>query len=109
MNNFVVMKGRLGQDPELKETQTGKKLAKFSIAVYGNAEHTNWINVTAWNGLAKSVANELKKGDEVLVVGQWNVTKGESGVFNDLRVEDVAKTLNTWDNEPKEEKTTKKK
>lgn len=110
MNNFVVLKGRVGQDPELKETSSNKKLAKFSIAVWAGKEKTNWINVTAWNGLATSVYEEIRKGDEVIVVGQWNTSKGETGIFHDLRADEVGKALNVWDNNDSEEpKTTKKK
>ena len=110
MNNFVVLKGRVGQDPEFKVTQSNKKLAKFSIAVWAGKDKTNWINVTAWNGLATSVYEDIRKGDEVIVVGKWSTSKSESGIFHDLTADEVGKALNTWDNEESSEhEETKKK
>ena len=76
--NRVTLIGNLGQDPEMKTTETGKKLTHFTLATkdgYKNAEgqrvnETTWHNIIAWNGLADIAGKYLKKGKEVAVEGR---------------------------------------
>jgi single-strand DNA-binding protein len=78
LKNRVTLIGNLGQDPEVKTTETGKKVAHFTMATedaYKNAEgqrvkETTWHNVIAWNGLAETAGKFLKKGKEVAVEGR---------------------------------------
>ncbi|MBO3736654.1 single-stranded DNA-binding protein [Actinoplanes flavus] len=71
------IEGNLGNDPELRETRDGKKVAqmrvgrtsrRFKDGEWADA-HTTWVTVTAWEGLAERCMS-LKKGDTVLVVGR---------------------------------------
>ncbi len=72
------MIGNLGQDPEIKSLETGKKVANFTIATredYKNPEgqkvsESTWHNIVAWNGLADIASKYLKKGNEVAVEGK---------------------------------------
>ena len=76
--NRVTLIGNLGQDPETKTTETGKKLTHFTLATkdgYKNADgqrvsETTWHNIVAWNGLAEIAGKYLKKGKEVAVEGR---------------------------------------
>jgi single-strand DNA-binding protein len=76
--NRVTLIGNLGQDPETKTTESGKKLVHFSLATkegFKNAEgqrvnETTWHNIVAWNGLADIAGKFLKKGNEVAVEGR---------------------------------------
>lgn len=70
--NKVILTGRLGQDPELRITTTGKAVATFSLAVTDNynREVTHWLNIVAWNKQAKNCANYLSKGSLVGVDGR---------------------------------------
>jgi len=78
LRNRVILIGNLGQDPEIKTLESGKKVAKFTIATndaYKNndgqkVEETTWHNIVAWNGLAERAARYLKKGKEVAVEGR---------------------------------------
>jgi single-strand DNA-binding protein len=78
LRNRVNLIGNLGQDPELKTLENGKKVARFTIATnesYKNAdgqkvEETTWHNIVAWNGLAEIASKFLKKGKEVAVDGR---------------------------------------
>ena len=73
----VIVTGNLGNDPELKITNTGKNLVKFSIAntpsklVNGSWENgdTMWFRCVAWEEDATAIANYFKKGDRVRVEG----------------------------------------
>jgi single-strand DNA-binding protein len=76
--NRVTLIGNLGQDPETKTTESGKKLVHFTLATkdgFKNAEgqrvnETTWHNIIAWNGLADVAGKFLKKGNEVAVEGR---------------------------------------
>lgn len=78
MRNKVQLIGHLGQDPDVKEFEKGKRLARFSIATnehYKNADgekvkETQWHNVVAWNKSAEFVQKNLKKGSEIVVDGK---------------------------------------
>lgn len=83
--NKVMLIGRLGQDPELKYTQTGIALVNFSVATgskwkdqEGNwQERTEWHNVKAWRGLAETCSNYLKKGSRVYLEGRLETSNWE--------------------------------
>lgn len=78
LRNRVLLIGNLGNDPEVKELDSGKKLARFSIATndsYKNAEGekitaTQWHNVVAWDGGASIAEKFLRKGREVAIEGR---------------------------------------
>ena len=78
LNNKVQLIGNLGKDPEVKELDGGRKVAKFSLATtesYKNdagekISETSWHNIVAWNGLASIAEKYLAKGREVAVEGR---------------------------------------
>ncbi len=78
MKNRVTLIGNLGQDPEVKTIETGKKVVHFTLATqdgFKNAEgqkvsEATWHNIVAWNGLADTAGKFLKKGSEVAVEGR---------------------------------------
>ena len=70
--------GNLGQDPEVKTLESGKKVAHFTLATHDGfknadgqrVEEATWHNIVAWNGLADTASKFLKKGKEVAVEGR---------------------------------------
>ncbi len=78
LRNKVQLIGNLGNDPEIINLESGKTLAKFSIATnesYRNAKgekitDTQWHNVIAWGNTAKIAENYLTKGKEVAIEGK---------------------------------------
>lgn len=78
LKNRVQLIGNLGSAPEVKNTSTGKKLARFSIAtneIYRNTKgekvkETTWHNLVAWGKTAEIVEKYLNKGSEVAVEGK---------------------------------------
>lgn len=79
--------GNVGKEVEVKTLENGTEVANFSIAVTDKAftkkdgtqvpEHTEWIDVVAWNGLAK-LSSYINKGDKVSVMGRWRSHTYES-------------------------------
>jgi single-strand DNA-binding protein len=78
LRNRVTLIGNLGQDPETKTIEKGKKVTHFTLATndgYKNVDgqkvnETTWHNIVAWNGLAETAERFLKKGREVAVEGR---------------------------------------
>ena len=78
LRNRVQLIGNLGNEPEVIELESGKKLAKFAIATnetYRNAKgekvtDTQWHNVVAWNKTAEIIEKYVQKGNEVIVEGK---------------------------------------
>ncbi|MDT0553313.1 single-stranded DNA-binding protein [Urechidicola vernalis] len=78
LRNKVQLIGNLGNNPEIITMDSGKKLAKFSIATnetYKNAQgekvqNTEWHNVVAWNKTADIVESYLEKGSEIAIEGK---------------------------------------
>jgi len=74
--NNITLSGRLTRDPELRYTPNGSPVVKIPIAfnkVYmldGEwKEESYFIDVTAWNKLAETSAEKLKKGSPIIVEG----------------------------------------
>ena len=78
LRNKVQLIGNLGNNPEIMTLDSGKKLAKISIATnetYKNAQgekvtDTQWHNVVAWNKTAEIIEKYLEKGNEVAIQGK---------------------------------------
>lgn len=82
MINEVILMGRLVADPTLKITQSKKEVVNFSIAVErvpfksgDSKKEIDYIDIIAWEHTARFVANFLKKGTTVVVVGRLQQRK----------------------------------
>ena len=81
--NIVFLIGNLTRDPELTETAGGVSVCHFAIAVnrtYTSSDgerQTDFFNVTAWRGLADTVARYTKKGNKVAVTGSIQIRNYE--------------------------------
>ena len=72
--NCVQMVGRLTRDPERRETQSGKAVCSFSLAVNAG-EEAYFFQCTAWEKLAETVKKFCKKGDRIGVTGKLQQRK----------------------------------
>lgn len=79
MYNFITLVGRLGADPDVKETIKGDNFASLSLATNERykakdgdyKEKTQWHKVIVFNPqIASSLAKYMKKGDTIIVQGQ---------------------------------------
>lgn len=101
LKNRVQLIGHLGQNPELKTIENGKKVARFTLATddsYKNSDgqkikETTWHNIVAWNGLADLSDKYLKKGSKVAVEGRivyrtYEDKKGVTKYFTEIVLAD---------------------
>lgn len=78
LRNKVQLIGHVGNEPEILNLESGKKLAKFSIATnesYKNSKgekitDTQWHNIVAWGKTAELIENYVPKGKEVGIEGK---------------------------------------
>ena len=92
--NSVVIAGNLTKDPVFRHTTNGTPVANFSIASnrkYRDAnnqwqEEVCYVGIVAWNRLADSCTNRLKKGNAVLIDGelQSHLVKNDDGVARNI-------------------------
>ena len=102
LKNKVQLIGHLGANPEIKNLEGGKTLARFSIATndtYKNAkgekvEDTQWHNVVTWGKTAEIAEKYLKKGSEVAVEGKltsrtWEDKEGQKKYTTEVVVHEI--------------------
>jgi single-strand DNA-binding protein len=70
--NRVILVGNLTRDPEIRYTQSGKGVTKFTLAVNNprNKEETTFVDIVAWDRLGETCNTYLKKGSSALVEGR---------------------------------------
>lgn len=82
--NRASLIGNVGKDPEIRITQSGNKVANFSIATSESwkdkttgekKEKTDWHNIVVWGNLADIVEKYVSKGDKLMVEGKLSTRK----------------------------------
>lgn len=95
MINNVTLVGRLTRDVDLRYTQNGKAVASFGLAVNrpfknANGEYeADFINCQAWGKTAENLANYMKKGNQVGVVGRIQTRNYENNEGKRVYVTEV--------------------
>ena len=102
LRNKVQLIGNLGNDPEIITLESGKKLAKFSLATneyYKDADgqkqtKTEWHNLIAWNKTAEIIEKHITKGKEIAIEGKltnrsWDDKEGNKRYTTEVVVSEV--------------------
>ena len=101
MINSVTIIGRLGKDPELRTTENGASMVKFSLAhnEYRNVNgeritQTHWFDCVAFGSLAELCSEFIHKGARVGVHGnlkqnRWETQNGDKRNSVEIFVRDV--------------------
>jgi single-strand DNA-binding protein len=102
MKNKVQLIGHVGNDPEVKALDGGKKLANLTIATndyYINdkgdkVEQTEWHRVTAWGKVAEIIEKYVTKGKEVAIEGKlthrsYDDKEGNKRYITEVVVNDI--------------------
>lgn len=100
--NKVILVGRLGKDPEVKYTQGGTPVAKFTVATNEvwkdqngeKQERTEWHNIVAWTKLAEICGQYLNKGSRVYIEGRiqtrsWEDKEGNKRYITEIRADSM--------------------
>lgn len=102
LRNKVQLIGNLGNDPEIKIFDSGKKKVKLSLATsdnYQNAngenvEQTQWHTVVGWGKSADIAEKYLKKGSEIAIEGKieyrsYEDKNGEKRYFTEIMLNEL--------------------
>ena len=102
LRNKVQLIGHVGNDPEIKTFDGGKKLAKLSIATnesYKNdkgekVEETQWHNLVAWGKTAEIIEKYVVKGKEIAIEGKlthrsYEDKNGEKRYVTEVVIDEV--------------------
>jgi single-strand DNA-binding protein len=102
LRNKVQLIGHLGNTPDVRETEAGKKWVRFSMATnqtYRNAKgekitETQWHNLVAWGKLAEIAEKYLEKGKEVAIEGKlvnrsYNDKDGNKKYITEVHVNEL--------------------
>lgn len=85
MINHIILQGRFTKEPEIKVLPSGVELTTGRIAwseKYKEKEVKLFIDIKAWRGTAKFIANYFQQGSEILLEGrleteEWTTDSGE--------------------------------
>lgn len=108
--NRVILIGRLGKDPEVKNLANDKTVATFSVATdesYGDKKKTEWHRIVAWGKTAELAGKYLEKGREVCVEGRIQTREWEKDGEKKYVTEIVADRV-VFVGKPSEEKREEK-
>ncbi|MBF2707165.1 single-stranded DNA-binding protein [Flavobacterium soyangense] len=102
MRNKVQLIGNVGNDPEIKNLDGGKKVANLTIATndsYKNdkgekVEQTEWHKVVAWGKTAEIIEKYVTKGKEIAIEGKlthrsYDDKNGEKRYITEVVANDV--------------------
>lgn len=108
-DSYVQLTGNLTADPVVRRFPSGAVVCNFRIAVssrWRDRESGQWrdgeatfYNVSCWRQLAQNVADTLRKGDRVIVVGRlrdriWVTAAGEQRSAHEVDADAIGPDLN---------------
>jgi single-strand DNA-binding protein len=110
--------GRLGRDPEMRYTPSGRPVTTFSVATSrtwstsegGRRTETEWFNVVAWSNLAEICKQHLTKGRLVYIEGrlqtrQWDDPEGNKHSSTEIVANEMIMLDDRREGNPIEEET----
>ena len=95
MLNHITIMGCLARDPELRQTQSGKAVANFTLAVdrdyaeKGAERETDFIECVAWRGTAEFVDKYFGRGQMAVVSGRLQIRDWEDKDGNKRRSAEI--------------------
>lgn len=97
IKNHVQLIGNVGQEPTITNLESGKKVARFSLATNENYKNnkgekqtdTNWHTIVAWGKVAEIIEKYVTKGKEVGISGKLKTRTYETEDGNQRYVTEV--------------------
>lgn len=102
LRNKVQLIGNVGNDPEIRNLEGGKKVANLTIATHDSykndkgekVEQTEWHRVVAWGKTAEIIEKFVTKGKEIAIEGKlthrsYDDKNGEKRYITEVLVNDI--------------------
>ncbi len=96
--NRIELLGRVGTDPELRQTKSGTAVCRLRLATdrrNGSGEsQTDWHNLVCWGKTAEAVAEYVRKGDRIYASGRlgyddWEDQDGQRRQTTEVHANEV--------------------
>ena len=100
--NKVMLIGNVGKDPEVRQTESGAKVASFTLATTERykakdgsvKDNTEWHNIVAWRGPAEVAEKYVHKGSQIYVEGRlrtrsWDDQNGAKRYTTEILAENI--------------------
>ncbi len=91
MKNITIA-GNIGQNAEIRRTQSGDAVTGFSVAVedrHGQEKRTLWFRCSLWGKRGESLAQYLTKGTRVAVAGDLSTREYDGKTYLEVRVAEI--------------------
>jgi single-strand DNA-binding protein len=92
MINTVIIQGRLTADIELRNTQSGKSVTSFTVAVdtgYGDKKVASFLDCVAWDKTTIFIQQYFSKGSLIIVEGRLQTRSYEDKQGNKRKVTEI--------------------
>jgi len=106
--NLVILSGRMTKKIELKSTQNGKSVGKFSLAVQNayDKEKADFIDCVIWDNQAETLEKYTDKGSKISIEGRLSVRTWEDNDKNKRKTTEViVERFEFLDSKKKEDKS----
>lgn len=107
MNNVCLI-GRITKDLEIRTTESGKHICKFTLAVKRDTDNTDFINCMVWGTQADNLVKYQKKGNQISVVGSIRTGNYESNGKINYTFEVLANSIQYLESKKEEPQATNK-
>ena len=113
--NKVILVGRLGKDPEVRNLENGTTVANFTVATSESykdkttgekKEITEWHNIVLWRAQAEVAQKYLHKGDMVYIEGKLRTRSWEKEGVTRYTTEVVGDNMTMFPRREEEEEVT---
>jgi len=87
----VTVAGRLGKDAEVRQAGNSQ-VCSFSVAGdtgFGDRKQSHWFNCSLWGKRGEAMQQYLKKGQEVVIIGEFSEREYNGKQYKELNVLDV--------------------
>lgn len=107
MNVFNAI-GRVGRDAEVRYTQGGDAILKFTVAVdagFGDKKTTTWFDCSLFGKRGEKLVEHIRKGDRIGVTGELSTREHEGKTYLQLRLNDLTLLAGKRDDTPQRQDT----
>ena len=89
MINKVILLGNITKEPEVKKSKSGKKYARFTIAL-NEKDKTTFVPCVAFEKTAEIIENYFAQGSFIGVTGSLDILKKDDKCFTNVIVNEVS-------------------
>lgn len=96
MQNAQIL-GNVGQQPELRYTDSGRQVTSVGIAVHTSADAPPiWWDATIWGEEAARFVERINKGDRILISGQMEISRRQHPETGELQLRTKIKSVKDY-------------